>query len=277
MAKMKYLGEETSTTETAAYKKEFSWKIENWQDWFSSLDIDELILSKIFRFEIEGTVHEFKLALLKYHSYDGIVDSIDTLLRLSLYYIGPSEYIIMKPVFYIPIIGVEGAKTFEATRLRRKSFSEYWMWSDHWFNCNKEDILVDGSLTFGCLAQINVEKKKSNLAALENNICEKKTWMSSLSDVFNFSIRTSGGNFDKLSDFEIVCNGKEGGRSFLCHKLVLSLGSRYFNTMFSGHFTEVQGKVEVPDISSETMAKLLQYLYTGKLNINVMKHTINYY
>ena len=46
MASSRYLGEEIATTETVSYKKEFAWKIENWRDWWTSMDIDEITLSK---------------------------------------------------------------------------------------------------------------------------------------------------------------------------------------------------------------------------------------
>ena len=36
--------------------------------------------------------------------------------------------------------------------------------------------------------------------------------------------------------------------------------------MFSGGFVEDQGRVKVTDVSSQTMVKILQYLYTGSIN-----------
>ena len=40
--------------------------------------------------------------------------------------------------------------------------------------------------------------------------------------------------------------------------------------MLSGNFCESQRKIEVPDISSGTMAKLLQYIYTGEIDLNII-------
>ena len=268
MASSRYLGEEIATTKTVSYKKEFAWKIENWRDWWTSMEIDEMILSKTFTIEVEGISHEFKLAMLKYHSYDGIVDSIDVMLRLSLYYKGPFESIIMKPSFYLPIIGIETGHTFEASRLKKSCYTDTWCWSHNWFNVNMDDILENGNLTFACLARINVVKRNSDLICMQEKLCSKKPWYQRLPEMFDFDSDETGMHFDQLSDIEIICTGEETKRSFRCHKLVLSLGSQYFRTMFSGSFSESKGKVEVPDISSATMAKLLQYLYTGDIDRN---------
>ena len=176
MAASRYLGEDMATTQTVSYKKEFAWKIENWKDWWTSMDIDEITLSKTFILEVEGISHEFKLAMLKYHSYDGIVDSIDVMLRLSLYYKGPFDSIIMKPSFYLPIIGIETGHTFEAARLKKSCYTEAWCWSHNWFNVNMDDILQDGNLTFACLARINLVKSNSNLICLQDKLSAKNTW-----------------------------------------------------------------------------------------------------
>ena len=266
MAASRYLGEDMATTQTVSYKKEFAWKIENWKDWWTSMEIDEITLSKTFILEVEGISHEFKLAMLKYHSYDGIVDSIDVMLRLSLYYKGPFDSIIMKPSFYLPIIGIETGHTFEAARLKKSCYTEAWCWSHNWFNVNMDDILEDGNLTFACLARINLVKSNSNLICLQDKLSAKNTWYQRLPEMFDFDSDETGANFDQLSDIEIVCTGEDMKKSFKCHKLVLSLGSQYFRTMFSGHFCESKGTVEVPDITSATMANLLQYLYTGKID-----------
>ena len=266
MAASRYLGEEKATTETVSYKKEFAWTIENWRDWWTSMEIDEIILSKTFFLEVEGISHEFKLAMLKYHSYDGIVDSIDVMLRLSLFYKGPFESIIMRPSFYLPIIGIETGHTFEASRLKKSCYTEAWCWSHNWFNVNMDDILENGNLTFACLARINIVKKNPTLVSLQDKLCTKTTWSQRLPEMFDFGSDEQGANLDQLSDIEIVCTGEDAKRVFKCHKLVLSLGSQYFRTMFSGHFCESRGKVEVPDICSATMATLLQYLYTGMID-----------
>ena len=51
-----------------------------------------------------------------------------------------------------------------------------------------------------------------------------------------------------------------------CHKLLLSLKSDYFKRVFSSDSSESEDKIHVPDMSSDTMAKLIQFLYTGELD-----------
>ena len=267
MASIRCDGKQIITSESVEYKKQFAWKLENWQDWWRSMEVNELIFSQTFCLEAEGIAHEFKLAMLKYNSYEGIVDSIDVMLRLSLYYIGPSDNIIVKPSFYIPVRGLRTGHTFEATRMKKSDFSRCWVWSEHWFNVYMNEILDNGSLTFACLVKINIFQKNHGLIDLENNLCSNKSWNHCLPKDFDFSSDTKYTNYYPFSDFEIICSGDGIKKSFHCHKVILSLGSEYFKTMLSGYFSESQGRVEVPDISSKTMAELLQYLYTGELNL----------
>ncbi|CAO1433815.1 unnamed protein product [Diamesa hyperborea] len=65
-----------------------------------------------------------------------------------------------------------------------------------------------------------------------------------------------------LSDFTIIVKSKE----FKVHKLVLSVRSPVFNTMFKSNWKEaVHNKVEINDIESNTFEKLLIFIYCGKI------------
>ncbi|XP_072018160.1 kelch-like protein 28 [Amphiura filiformis] len=58
-----------------------------------------------------------------------------------------------------------------------------------------------------------------------------------------------------------------GGRSFQAHKMVLAAASEYFESMFSGGFVEsTKSEVEI-DGDGCAFEKLLEYAYTGKLNL----------
>ena len=95
-----------------------------------------------------------------------------------------------------------------------------------------------------------------------------KTWNQCLSDRFNSPLRQT---HEQYSDFELVCvkkaeNGEQSERRFFCHKVVLSLNSQYYEKMFSGSYSEhVCYSVSVTDVSGDTMAKILKYIYTGML------------
>ena len=82
------------------------------------------------------------------------------------------------------------------------------------------------------------------------------------------NIDFSAPGHETFSDFEIICidqkkNGDEQEKRFRCHKIILYLSSTYYKNMFSGKFIENElGVTKVTDVSSKTMEKVLQYLYT---------------
>lgn len=58
---------------------------------------------------------------------------------------------------------------------------------------------------------------------------------------------------------------KVEGREFYAHKLVLSILSKKFSSMFKSGFKESVGKkvIEIKDISYPVFSSIMQYLYTG--------------
>jgi len=59
------------------------------------------------------------------------------------------------------------------------------------------------------------------------------------------------------------------GVEFPCHKVILCAASSYFKAMFSCDLKESRlGKVYIDNISSWTMKHLLDFIYTGKIEIN---------
>ncbi|XP_078588986.1 kelch repeat and BTB domain-containing protein 8-like [Branchiostoma floridae x Branchiostoma japonicum] len=58
------------------------------------------------------------------------------------------------------------------------------------------------------------------------------------------------------------------GRSFPCHRAVLASCSPYFRTMFTSGYAEAkQERISIQDVSGVTMATILDYAYTGRLQI----------
>lgn len=79
---------------------------------------------------------------------------------------------------------------------------------------------------------------------------------------------------DKLNAFRsegiladcIICVGK---KEYKCHKNVLAVSSPYFRAMFSSNLKESrQTKITFNDMCEETMNKIIDYAYTGKIEIN---------
>ena len=126
MAEM-YEDEDASVrTKSVSYKKLLSWEIENFEDWWSSRIVakseregnafstmGEEIQTEIpknwrkschsppINFLVEGKWHELEVAVLKYDSYDRYDNDHNLMMGISIYYRGPSESIIIKPVFSI--------------------------------------------------------------------------------------------------------------------------------------------------------------------------------
>lgn len=72
-------------------------------------------------------------------------------------------------------------------------------------------------------------------------------------------------NENLFTDVYIYVEGVE----FPCHKVVLCAASSYFKAMFSCDLKESRlGKVYIENISPWTMKRLLDFIYTGKIDIN---------
>ena len=61
---------------------------------------------------------------------------------------------------------------------------------------------------------------------------------------------------------------KIGGHSFHAHKMILAAASNYFEAMFTGGFVEsTKSEVEIDKQEGEVFKTLLDYAYTGKLEV----------
>jgi hypothetical protein len=73
-------------------------------------------------------------------------------------------------------------------------------------------------------------------------------------------------NENLFTDISIYVEGVE----FACHKVLLCAASTYFRAMFSCDLKESRlGKVYIENISPWTMKRLLDYIYTGNIEINL--------
>ena len=75
---------------------------------------------------------------------------------------------------------------------------------------------------------------------------------------------------DDFSDVKIICNGK----TFPCHKVILSNQSEVFKSMLSngcGSMIEAStGEIKIKDISADVMESLLCFLYFDHENLNMI-------
>ncbi|KAJ5069268.1 pep-cterm sorting domain-containing protein [Anaeramoeba ignava] len=69
-------------------------------------------------------------------------------------------------------------------------------------------------------------------------------------------------------DFEIIC--EQNQTSFKTHKSILSSRSDYFKSLFKSKMKEYQeNKLILKDVSSSILFSILNYLYSGKIEINL--------
>ncbi|KAJ5078893.1 pep-cterm sorting domain-containing protein [Anaeramoeba ignava] len=69
-------------------------------------------------------------------------------------------------------------------------------------------------------------------------------------------------------DFEIIC--EQNKTSFKTHKSILSSRSQYFKSLFKSKMKEYQeNKMILKDVSSSILSSILNYFYSGKIEINL--------
>ncbi|KAJ5068565.1 btb/poz domain-containing protein [Anaeramoeba ignava] len=69
-------------------------------------------------------------------------------------------------------------------------------------------------------------------------------------------------------DFEIIC--EQNQTSFKTHKSILSSRSEYFKSLFKSKMKEYQeNKLILKDVSSSILSSILNYFYSGKIEINL--------
>ena len=75
-------------------------------------------------------------------------------------------------------------------------------------------------------------------------------------------------NDKETSDMKIECDGEV----FYCHQAILMARSDVFRAMFQAKMQEtITGKVPITDISPDVIKGLLQYIYTGATDKNILK------
>ena len=145
---------------TVVYEEGFALKIKKFEDWLSSMSLDEEVRSRMFQMEVAGSQHKFQLSVKKYIDCSFTCNH-NVLLSLSLFYHGPANSILLRPHFRIrtePAIFQTLGRTLKTKRLYKNTHSDEWMWSEHWLRAFKDEwnSEKDGSLTFSSLIKIKV-------------------------------------------------------------------------------------------------------------------------
>jgi len=71
-------------------------------------------------------------------------------------------------------------------------------------------------------------------------------------------------NKSELSDIKFILEGKP----FYAHKVIIAARCEYFRKMFFGGFKQSH-EINIPDTKYEVFQALMEYLYTGKIKLNV--------
>ena len=277
---------------TVSYSKKFVWEIENFVEWWSSRLIaesnrnnattweEEMNVeepknwekssgSPLFLFEINGVNHQFRIDILKFDSWDRLEDVHNLMMGISLFYNGPWDSILVKPLFWVKDSGTQFSNTpIETTELKKGTNSYARVFSDHSIASNINEILNPHFQLF-CSIQIDIVDESMFRTSLEQNVSEMRNFNRLLHQNLDFT--SNNGFLKQFSDFEIIGidqneNGENIETTLYCNRIVLYIGSEYYRRMFSGNFVESQGRVKVTDVSCKTMIKVLQYLYTGNIN-----------
>ena len=73
-------------------------------------------------------------------------------------------------------------------------------------------------------------------------------------------------NRDEFTDINIIVQGK----TFPCHRFMLSARSRVFQAMLQTNMREREsGKIKIQDLTSEVVSEMLEFIYTGEIKKNL--------
>ena len=278
---------------TISYSKQFIWEIENFVEWWSSRPVAESFRSNttsweeevgvgqpksweqasgspFFTFDINGDNHQFRIDVLRFDSWDRFDDEHNQMMGISLFYAGPWESIPVKSLFSIKDNGIHfDYASNKVQELKRGENSYARVFADHSIASNLNQIL-NPHFKICCFVQVDILQDDLSKESLKNkNERQNSNFNRALHHELNFT--ATNGCFNQSSDFEIVCvdqteNKEKFETTLYCHRIVLCLGSEYYQKMLSSNFIECNGKVVVTDVSSSTMIKVLQYLYVGDIS-----------
>ena len=89
-----------------------------------------------------------------------------------------------------------------------------------------------------------------------------------LQDTYNWCSKTFGALLEDSSTHDIVFKTSDGG-SVGAHRAIVAAGSPVFRAMLYGNMRESsQKEIDLPTADTETLHKLLTFLYTGKVDVD---------
>ena len=249
--------------------KKFEWRIEDYQEWTTNYPFGKEALSDTFSVSQGDSTDPaiFKLMVCpngykqeSKHNLDVyLMNSGDTDVTVNCYfYIEKKNGLLVKCETELKNRTINKGSGYGTKSWLKSSF----------FGDNIETYLPNKALTIGCCVSL-----KGDSPTLDEIVSENKTTAEILQAHFESSKDTY--DYSEFSDFEIVCKDQETKEDstnesdvvFKCHKIILSFGSPVFKAMLRNNTLEtIENRLVIHDIDSETVKKLLKYLYSGTVD-----------
>ena len=253
-------------------KTMFTWTIEQYVDWASMIPSGQSEFSDDFHVTSEDG-HDsckFRLGIFPngedeqskgiFSLYLENLDSDDAIVSYAFYAEKTNGSLKQSgPKFIKDKIGAKDSSG-RSSMVISKMFTES---GNHYIN--------NGGLTLVCIIEL-VDEHNSEL---KKALTIKKKPIDIMKEFYNAKGSDNTNDFDKLSDYEIVC-GSSLEKIFKCHKVVLAAGSPVFRAMLS-HTTVIENKqsrVEISEIDPVTIDGMLFFLYTGNVSEKMITHNL---
>ena len=253
-------GETTETT--------FAWTIEDFKS--RPEKVGEKIASSIFLVKKPNKTSSWKLELYP-KGQDGAGDEAENYLSI---YLTPFNDFPVKAKYRVSILDSSSNKTnawkchhiCDFSRGAESSWGrKKWILREQIINST--NLLPGGHLTIFCeLTVYGTDKTLSGSQDVEIQSVTNARRLEHLEQVSEHLGKLF--NDKQFSDVEIEC----GGEIFYCHINILSTRSDYFRAMFQADLAENRTKkVSIKGIDSEVAGEMLNFIYTGGTNDNVLK------
>lgn len=273
---------EPSSTRMVTFKKDYQWTIQNYFEWANTAKEKEE--SPIFQLS-RGLTKDPCLLAIRIYAKGDTKNNQDALGHLTVYLVNKSDFEVT--IDYKLYLETKNGSHHEIVAGKQRSFASTSAGvgvGEAWGNRKamkvavleerKDEYLPRGSLIVGC--QVTLSAPDVFISpGLDNNLKAEKTFSQGMASQFDLTNPECSNNYKWLSDFQIQCGQEENGKfklekTFNCHKIFLSLRSPVFKAMFLTDNYEVsENNLSIDDISSDTVEKMLGFIYTDNIKIDV--------
>ncbi|GFQ93316.1 speckle-type POZ protein A [Trichonephila clavata] len=249
---------------TNVHSFEYMWTVPDFIYLVSSGKIGTPTCTQKLNLEVESKINAFTLVLYA----NGFNDRVKDYISLWLTKYSSNEMLLQ---FTCKIIDLKGETIRKKTIKERLSIETHLGWITFCRRSllidNADKILDNGNLTLSCTLEIFEEGAILNAEVEDDDKQEYKA----LSEMAQ--------NMKQLLEDNIFCDVTfvVGSKIFQAHKAILSARSCVFKAMFTSLLPINSGKVEISDISEETVEEMLQFIYSGEVGYLDVKNAMELY